>query len=374
MLKHIKRRFFIFIIISAVNFNVPAYAESMNKEQILFSPDKNEVTYIDKSSHINDKIFENSEFFKDINGSVYISTNVLKYIFKDMQYGKCEENAGIIKLTDIYSNNELSINVNTIKAEIYDYSNKKIYTLNIVKKNDKIFIPLRALFNSFDYSDNQIIYNNTLKTISVNRKPCFETASVGVSVNIADFYSGLYSEEYTVKDDENIDKLVSVLNKEPFYNSNSKLRCENPKYELNFNNGTVLKVWTESLCDVYVDGNLSGRYILPYNASVEIERFISSSCSGKISPESWWFDLSNEDDLYKKEFIVCDCNADDYSYLINYLRSQIKDFDSKFTMEIKRDNGVILNFKSAEGDFSVCVYEDYGAVRSYVDVAISFYK
>lgn len=43
-------------------------------------------------------------------------------------------------------------------------------------------------------------------------------------------------------------------------------------------------------------------------------------------------------------------------------------------MEIKRDNGVILNFKSAEGDFSVCVYEDYGAVRSYVDVAISFYK
>lgn len=154
MLKHIKRRFFIFIIISAVNFNVPAYAESMNKEQILFSPDKNEVTYIDKSSHINDKIFENSEFFKDINGSVYISTNVLKYIFKDMQYGKCEENAGIIKLTDIYSNNELSINVNTIKAEIYDYSNKKIYTLNIFKKNDKIFIPLRALFNSFDYSDN----------------------------------------------------------------------------------------------------------------------------------------------------------------------------------------------------------------------------
>ena len=39
-------------------------------------------------------------------------------------------------------------------------------------------------------------------------------------------------------------------------------------------------------------------------------------------------------------------------------------------MEIKKDNGVILNFKSADGDFSVRVYEDYGAVRSYVDIAI----
>lgn len=374
MLKYTKRWIFIFIIISSVNFNIPVYAESMDKEQILLSPDKNEVIYIDKSSHINDKIFENTDFFKDINGSVYISTDVLKYIFNDMQYGKYSENTGIIKFTDIYSNNELSVKTNTVKAEVCDYSNKKIYVLNAVKKNDKIFLPLRALFNSLAYSDNQIIYNNTLKTISVNRKPCFETASVGVSVNIADFYSGLYSEEYTVKDSKSIDKLVYVLNKEPFYNSNSKLRCENPKYELNFNNGTVLKVWTESLCDIYVDGSLSGRYILPYNASVEIERFISSSCSGKISPESWWFDLSNEDDLYKKEFIVCDCNTDDYSYLINYLRKRIKDFDSKFTMEIKKDNGVILNFKSADGDFSVRVYEDYGAVRSYVDAAIRVYK
>ena len=110
----IYKKIFVFVIILAVNFNVPVYAEGMNKEQILFSPDKNEVTYIDKSSYISDKVFENSEFFKDINGSVYISKDILKYIFNDMQYGKYSENTGIIKFTDIYSSNELSININTI--------------------------------------------------------------------------------------------------------------------------------------------------------------------------------------------------------------------------------------------------------------------
>ena len=235
--------------------------------------------------------------------------------------------------------------------------------------------------NVLGYEDNEILFNSTLKTITLNQYPLFETGSVTITdtVHYPEHCPNTAEKcltSYSTSDKKSIDYLVSVLNEEPFYESNVSIRSVYPNYKLNFNNGTIINVMSPTVCTITVNGKKTGTYQLTFKSSVAIETFIKENINlDSIVYDKWEYDLSDADDLYKKEYISCDYLGGDFSNVIKYLEANIEDFNSKYTYSIVSDkSGTKITVMSDEKTFSIRVYENPGAIRYTIDAVIGTLK
>ncbi len=330
-----KCRLFFALIVSSFLFGVSAQAETLNKEQIIISTDVPVLKFISDDGKISDAYLESNDLFTAENGSIYISLEAVKSISKQD------------------TNNDL----------------------DVIKKDGKTYVPLRGFFNSIGYRDEEIIYNLALKTVFINKNPVFDTDKITVTDKNIYHYRNT-PEIITITNKEDIEKFTAVLNEEPFFQSSASYGGSDGTYIIDFNNGTVLNIVTEGFCKIYIDGKCSGNYIMPFKSYIEAERLIRKYTDlNKINYDKWVHTDYSEEELYRRAFIACDFNNDDYSYALRYLDSKIDGFleNAEYDVKVAENGSKTLIIKYNGKEYSVTVYKDYGIRQSALDATVRIF-
>lgn len=337
----------------AIIFSNIAYCDTLYKEQTVINQQKNIIEYISSDGNTAHKTLEKNSFFVDKNGFTYMQIQCLDNVLnKNLEY-KTDRN--ILTVNDKEKN---LITLNTELSVATIGNNSFPLTKNIIKKDENIYVPFRNILNLLGYDDTEIFYNSSDKTISIGSNQIFKTSSVTVSLNSPN----LQTKKFDVTDQKSIDLLVGTLNKEPFFETDANIGG-GYTYTLDFNNGTVLKIKDNDLTigKIEINGINANENScqIAFAAAKEIEDFIRENIPSEITSYQWSYNLSDYE-LYKKEYITCDYTKNDYGRLINYIKTKITDFDSKYTYYIEKEGSTpYMKFKSKKTGkiYSKQVYE-----------------
>lgn len=323
-------------------FSNAAYGNTLDKKQTVINTQNNTVEYIFSDGSTESKALENGSFFIDKNGYTYMNVFCLDDILNT-------------KLEYETENNTLKISCKDSEKSLISFNTLSSYA---VTANGNTYVPFRNTMNMLGCNDNEIFYNTADKTISLGKNQIFKTSSVTVSLNSPN----LQTKKFDVTDQKSIDLLVGTLNKEPFFETDANIGG-GYTYTLDFNNGTVLKIKDNDLTigKIEINGINANENScqIAFAAAKEIEDFIRENIPSEITSYQWSYNLSDYE-LYKKEYITCDYTKNDYGRLINYIKTKITDFDSKYTYYIEKEGSTpYMKFKSKKTGkiYSKQVYE-----------------
>ena len=357
---------FIFLFVMICNFT--AFAETLNKPMEIIDLNNSTIKNISEDGSVTETAFNNESFYIN-NGVTYINVTAAQCFLDD------EKNfENIINDTKFYKKSNSYF-------EVYSISDTSLLKKEAENINSTVYVPLRDFLNSIGYDNDEIIYNSYYKTVSINEKSLFETDKITVAdnahyyyivnseygINMPDRYP--YSKNYSlpsydVSDSALIDELIGVLNEEPFYETDAVFRSLYPQYILDFNNGVVMHIDYSQVCTIYENNERIGRFQLTFKSSLAIEKFIKSSLQNiGITFNDWWYDIEDAEDIYSYEYIAGDYINNDYSLILNYLRSKVTDFDDRFTYstESNKYGGTII-IKHENRKFTINV-GNYGGVK-----------
>lgn len=347
-------------------------AEVFNKEQINIDINKSSINFIGSDGSIATEKCDDGSIFTDTKGLTYISADSLLKILNNNEnsfsYNFDGETLYINKNEEHY----LKINTDTSVADLCGES--KSIQKCIINTDGNVFLPLRDIMNIFGYEDSEIIYQPNLKTISLNKQPLFETDKITVTDFMHCSSESSLSEEYLtydVLDSQYIQSLISYLNKAPFYSCNVNYRSANPWYKFDFNNGVVLNIDSNCVFRIYKYGNKICEYQIPFELSVQIEKFVKNTIpENEVFHNIWWYDSGSEEDLNKYEYITYDYMDNDYKEITNYIISQVNDFEKRynFLIENRSEEEVYLivtqkDVPESEYKVSLRIYKYPGAMK-----------
>ncbi len=371
-MEFLKKIFIPLIFIMFVFMPLQVKAEVLNKEQIDIDINKDCINFIGSDGSVIAEKYENGSVFIDKNGLTYISADCLLSILNNGKNGFNYYFDGGMLLVNKNGETYLKINTDTSTANIgSDYKSIEQCKINA---DGKLFLPLRDILNLFGYSNNEIIYQPYLKTISLNKQPLFETDKI----TITDFNhcspEKSISEEYLnydVIDNQYLQPLIYCLNKIPFYSCDVNYRSLNPWYRFDFNNGVVLDIDSNCVLRIYKDGNKTGEYQIPFELSVKIEKFVKNTIpENEVFHNIWWYDYSSEEDLNQYEYITYDYMDNDYKEVTSYIISQVNDFEKRYDLLIENrseEEAYIIvtqkNVPESEYKVSLRIYKYPGAME-----------
>ena len=371
-MKFLKKFLMVLFFILFVFIPSEVKAEVFNKEQINIDINKNTINYIKSDGSVTTEKCEEGSVFINTNGITYISADCLLNILNNE--GNRFKYYFDGEILYINKNEESYLKINTDTSTVNIGSDYKSIEQCKINTDGKIFLPLRDIMKIFGYEDSEIIYIKSSQTISLNKYPLFETDKITVTDFMHCSPENALSEEfltYDVLNSQYTQYIISCLNKAPLYSCNVNYRSANPWYKFDFNNGVVLNIDSNCVFRIYKDGNKIGEYQIPFDLSVELERFVKNTIpENEVFHNIWWYDSGNEEDLNKYEYITYDYMDNDYKEITNYIISEVNDFDLRYNYEIENrsEEEVYLivtqkNVPENEYKVSLRIYNYPGAMK-----------